>query len=43
MAHTRFGVVSVERLTGEHFGINEEELSSARFSEFAAEGQLEAL
>ncbi len=36
-------VRQVEKLAGEHFGISEEELSSARFSEFAAEGQLEAL
>jgi transketolase len=36
-------VGQIERLAGEHFGINEEELSSARFSEFAAAGQLEAL
>ena len=33
----------IERLTGEHFGIDENELSSTRFSEFATEGQLEAL
>ena len=36
-------VGQIERLSGEHFGINEEELSSARFSEFEAAGQLEAL
>ena len=33
----------IERLTGERFGISEDELSSARLSEFATEGQLEAL
>ena len=33
----------IEGLTGERFGINGEELSSARIVEFAAEGQLEAL
>ena len=37
-------VAQIEKLTGERFGIDEEELSSASpLPEFAAEGQLEAL
>ena len=36
-------VGQIEKLTGEQFGIDEEELSSAPLSEFTAQGQLEAL